>query len=144
MSVYRMQINILVVWCQNNSLALNGSKTKEPIGDFRKESQGSMHPSSLVRRLWSTASFLDQQRCNYKESSQMPIFPLKFEQIWANTPIELPQVYDEEHTDWLHLSCLAIYCPRTNGRYRKCWQYQSITVTALPTITAIYTKCSRR
>ena len=35
-STYQQQINDLILWCDDNNLILNASKTKEMIFDFRK------------------------------------------------------------------------------------------------------------
>ena len=38
-SAYREEVSELALWCQDNNLSLNVSKTKELIVDFRKQSR---------------------------------------------------------------------------------------------------------
>jgi hypothetical protein len=39
-TAYREEVRELAVWCQDNNLSLNVSKTKELIMDYRKSSTG--------------------------------------------------------------------------------------------------------
>jgi hypothetical protein len=51
-SAYREEVSDLAVWCRNNNLSLNVSKSKELIVEYKKRGS-STPPSTSMGRQWS-------------------------------------------------------------------------------------------
>jgi hypothetical protein len=120
----REEVSDLAVWCQDNNLSLNVSKTEELIVDYRKQraEQAPIHIDRAGRELqvpWST------HINNVVKRSQQRLFPRTIERILTGCT-----------------NCLASDCKALQRLVRTA---QYITWAELPAIKDLYTRrCQRK
>ena len=115
-TAYR-KVRDLAVWCQDNNLCLNVSKTKEMILDYRKRrgEHATIHIDGAVgnngREFQGPLSRHHQQTImvqthqdSREEGTTAPFGPQETEKIWHGSPDpqNLLQLHHQEHPDLLH------------------------------------------
>ena len=115
-TAYREEVRELAVWCQDNNLSLNVSKTKELIVDYRKM-QAEQAPiiinGAVVERVESfkflgvhitnKLSWSKHTKTVVKRARQN-LFPSGTEKIWHGSPEpqKVLQLHNRVHPEQLH------------------------------------------
>ena len=116
-TVYREKVRDLAVWCQDNNLSLNVSKTKELIVDFRKwrAEHASIHIDGAVVERIVSFNFLDvyitkdlswsKHTNTVVKRARQRLFPLRRLKRFGMGPSDpkiVLQLNHREHLGWLH------------------------------------------
>jgi hypothetical protein len=95
----------LAVWCQDNNLSLNVSKTKELIVYYRKRwaEQSPINIDRAVVEWVESFKFLQIHQDCCEEGTTKPFVPQETEKIWHRSP-DPKKFYSciREHPDRLH------------------------------------------
>jgi hypothetical protein len=102
-TAYREEVRELAVWCQDNNLSLNMSKTKELIVDYRK--RGCSEAGREFQDSWCPhhqQTIMVHTHQNSREDCSHP--PQETEKIWHRSPDpqKVLQLHHKAHPDWLH------------------------------------------
>uniref|UniRef100_A0A8C7Q6V0 Reverse transcriptase domain-containing protein n=1 Tax=Oncorhynchus mykiss TaxID=8022 RepID=A0A8C7Q6V0_ONCMY len=158
---YREEVRDLAGWCQNNSLSLNVTKTKEMIVDYRKRRTEHAHiliDGAVVEQVESF-KFLGVHINNKLEWSKhtktvvkrarQSLFPLRKRKRFGMGP-EILKRFDSCNIDSILTSCITAWYGNCSASDRKALQSvvcmaQYITGAKLPAIQDLYTRrCQRK
>ena len=108
-TAYREEVRDLTVWCQDNNLSQNVSKTKQLIVDYwkrRAEQAPIKIESGAVREFHiSRCPNHDQTyQDSCEEGTTKPFPPPETEKIWHGSPDpqKVLHLHHQEHSDLLH------------------------------------------
>ena len=105
-TAYREEVRELAMWCQDNNLSLNVSKTKELIMDYIDGAVVERVDSFkfLGVHITNELSWSKHIKTVGKESTTKPFPPQETEKIWHGSPDpqKVLQLHHREHPDQLH------------------------------------------
>jgi hypothetical protein len=112
-TAYWEEVRELAVWCQDNDISLNVSKTKELIVYYRKRRAEQAGCSGAGREFQLQVPWdLHHQRTimvqthqdSLEEGTTKPFFPQQTEKIWhgPHDPQKVLQLHHQKHPDRLH------------------------------------------
>uniref|UniRef100_A0A674ENP9 Reverse transcriptase domain-containing protein n=1 Tax=Salmo trutta TaxID=8032 RepID=A0A674ENP9_SALTR len=139
-TAYREEVRDLAVWCQDNNLSLNVSKTKVMIMDYRKR-RAEFHITNKLS--WSKHTRKVVKRARQR------LFPLRRLRRFGLVPQILEKLYSCTIESIL-ISCITAWYGNCSASNRKALQRvvrtaQYITGAKLPDIQDLYTRwCQRK
>ena len=103
-TAYREEVRDLAVWCQDNSLSLNVSKTKELIMDYKNINRAEVEWVESFKFLGVHITNKPSWSKHTKTVAGMtPIHPQETEKIYHGSPDpqKVIQLHHRDHSDWL-------------------------------------------